>query len=66
MVRTEFVVELGYNDIQRSTKLEAGMALRFARIVRIRPDKAASEADTIEAVERDFERQLVKPLAAKV
>jgi hypothetical protein len=42
------------------------MALRFARIVRIRTDKAVSEADSIEAVERDFERQLVRPLAAKV
>jgi len=66
VVRPEVVVEVGYNDIQRSPQYEAGMALRFARIVRIRPDKAASEADTIEAVERDFERQLVKPLAAKV
>ena len=42
------------------------MALRFARIARIRTDKSASEADTIEAVARDFERQLVKPLAAKI
>lgn len=66
VVRPELVVEVGYNDIQRSPQYEAGMALRFARIVRIRPDKAAREADTIEAVERDFERQLVKPLAAKV
>jgi DNA ligase 1 len=66
VVRPEVVVEVGYNDIQRSPQYEAGMALRFARIVRIRTDKAASEADTIDAVERDFERQLVRPLAAKV
>jgi DNA ligase-1 len=65
VVRPEVVVEVGYNDIQRSPQYEAGMALRFARIVRIRPDKAAGEADTIEAVARDFERQLVKPVAAK-
>jgi DNA ligase 1 len=65
-VRPEVVVEVGYNDIQRSPQYEAGMALRFARIVRIRTDKAASEADTIDAVVRDFERQLVKPLATKV
>ena len=66
IVRPEVVVEVGYNDIQRSPQYEAGMALRFARIVRIRTDKAAGEADTIKAVEHDFERQLVRPLAAKV
>ena len=66
VVRPEVVVEVAYNDIQRSPQYEAGMALRFARIVRIRTDKSESEADTIEAVERDFERQLVRPLAAKV
>ena len=47
VVRTEVVVEVGYNDIQRSPQYEAGMALRFARIVRIRTDKSAEEADTI-------------------
>ena len=66
VVRPEVVVEVGYNDIQRSPQYEAGMALRFARIVRIRKDKGPHDADTIEAVARDFERQLVKPLAAKV
>ena len=66
VVQPEVVVEVGYNDIQRSPQYEAGMALRFARIVRIRTDKAVSEADSIETVERDFERQLVRPLAAKV
>ncbi len=66
VVRPEVVVEVGYNDIQRSPQYEAGMALRFARIVRIREDKGPHEADTIDAVARDFERQMVKPLAAKV
>ena len=66
VVRPEVVVEVGYNDIQRSPQYEAGMALRFARIVRIRTDKGPHDADTIEAVARDFERQLVKPLAVKV
>jgi DNA ligase-1 len=66
VVRPAVVVEVGYNNIQRSPQYEAGMALRFARIVRIRTDKAASQADTIETVARDFERQLVRPLAPKV
>jgi len=66
VVRPEVVVEVGYNDIQRSPQYEGGMALRFARVVRIRDDKGADQADTIEAVARDYERQMIKPLAAKV
>jgi DNA ligase-1 len=66
VVRPEVVVEVGYNDIQRSPQYEAGMALRFARIMRIRSDKGPHDADTIEAVASEFERQLVKPLAVKV
>jgi hypothetical protein len=41
------------------------MALRFARIVTIREDKSAAEADTIATLARDYERQAVKPLAEK-
>jgi ATP-dependent DNA ligase len=41
------------------------MALRFARIVGIRSDKNAQEADTIETVATTFERQLVKPLGGR-
>jgi ATP-dependent DNA ligase len=40
------------------------MALRFARIVGVRSDKSASEADTIEAVAAAFDRQPVKPIPA--
>jgi ATP-dependent DNA ligase I len=62
-VRPEVVVEVAYNDIQRSAQYDAGYALRFARIVRIRDDKSVADADTIAAVAADFERQTVKPLA---
>ena len=61
-VRPEVVVEVAYSDIQRSPQYESGMALRFARIVRIRDDKAAAEADTLAAMAEAFERQLVRPL----
>jgi DNA ligase-1 len=64
-VRPEVVVEVAYNDIQRSPQYESGMALRFARIVRIRDDKSPAEADTIETVARDFEAQMLKPMASK-
>ena len=64
-VRPEVVVEVAYNDIQRSPQYASGMALRFARIVAIRDDKRADEADTIPTMLHDYERQTVKPLAAK-
>jgi DNA ligase-1 len=64
-VRPELVVEVAYNDIQRSPQYETGMALRFARIVRLRDDKAPDEADTIATMAEEFERQVVRPLSTK-
>ena len=52
------VVEVAYNEIQTSPKYACGMALRFARIVRIRTDKTPEEADTIQNVREIYERQL--------
>jgi len=49
-VRPELVVEIAFNDIQRSSHYPGGFALRFARVVRYRDDKTAAEADTIDAV----------------
>jgi DNA ligase-1 len=46
-VRPELVVEIRFNDVQRSRRYPGGVALRFARVVRYRQDKAASEADTL-------------------
>jgi DNA ligase-1 len=54
------VVEVAYNEIQRSPKYKCGMALRFARITRIRDDKAVAEADTIQRVREIYERQFLK------
>lgn len=65
-VRPEVVVEVAYNDIQRSPQYEAGMTLRFARIIRIRDDKPAAEADTIATIAREFERQAIPPRSAKI
>ncbi len=65
-VRPEVVVEVAYNDIQRSPNYDAGMALRFARIVRIRDDKSSEQADSIETVTADYERQKILPSAGKV
>ncbi|HWJ65710.1 MAG TPA: ATP-dependent DNA ligase [Nocardioides sp.] len=49
-VRPEQVVEIAFDGLQRSTRYPGGLALRFARVVRYRDDKAAAEADSIEAV----------------
>ncbi|MFF9853511.1 ATP-dependent DNA ligase [Streptomyces litmocidini] len=49
-VRPELVVEIAYDGLQVSTRYPAGVTLRFARVVRHRPDKRASEADTVERV----------------
>jgi DNA ligase-1 len=49
-VRPELVVEIAFDGVQRSPRYPGGVALRFARVLRHRPDKRADEADTIEAV----------------
>jgi DNA ligase-1 len=49
-VRPELVVEIAFDGVQRSTRYPGGMALRFARVLRYRPDKSATEADTVETV----------------
>jgi DNA ligase-1 len=49
-VRPELVVEIAFDGVQASTRYPGGVALRFARVLRHRPDKAAAEADTLDAV----------------
>ena len=51
-VRPEKVVEVAFDAVQRSDRHDSGFALRFPRIVRMRTDKKAGEADTLEAVEK--------------
>jgi DNA ligase 1 len=49
-VRPELVVEIAFDGVQASVRYPGGVALRFARVLRYREDKRASEADTIDAV----------------
>ncbi|MFD0888596.1 ATP-dependent DNA ligase, partial [Streptosporangium algeriense] len=49
-VRPELVVEIAFDGVQRSSRYPGGMALRFARVLRYRPDKGAAQADTVETV----------------
>jgi DNA ligase-1 len=56
-VRPEVVVEVEYNEIQKSPTYRSGMALRFARIARIREDKAPAQATTLAELRRLYERK---------
>ncbi len=56
-VRPEVVVEVAYNEIQRSPTYPSGLVLRFARIARLRPDKRPADATTLEELRARFERQ---------
>ena len=47
-VRPELVVEIALDGVQASTRYPGGVALRFARVKRYRPDKSAADADTID------------------
>ena len=49
-LRPELVVEIAFNDVQESPHYPGGLALRFARVKGYRPDKSASEADTIDTL----------------
>lgn len=67
-VRPELVVEIRFNDVQRSPRYPGGIALRFARVVRYREDKLSTEIESLESlVDRlpadDRERAI--PRAAK-
>ncbi len=56
-VEPKIVLEVAFNNMMRSTRHESGYALRFPRIVRLRPDKLPEDADTIEAVKEIYDRQ---------
>ncbi|HEX6967750.1 MAG TPA: ATP-dependent DNA ligase [Micromonosporaceae bacterium] len=49
-VRPEQVVEIAFDGVQASPRYPGGVTLRFARVLRYRPDKTAAEADTIDTV----------------
>jgi DNA ligase-1 len=56
-VRPEVVVEVAYNEIQKSPQYSSGFALRFARIKRIREDKDPRQASTLAELQALYERQ---------
>ncbi len=58
-VRPEIVVEVTYNEIQRSPQYSSGFALRFARITRIRDDKGPAQITTLTELQSLYERQFL-------
>ncbi|BCA56276.1 putative DNA ligase [Nitrospira sp. KM1] len=56
-VKHQMVVEIAFSDIQESPRYPAGLALRFARVKRYRPDKTPDQADTIQTVSELFRAQ---------
>jgi DNA ligase-1 len=55
-VRPELVVEVAFDGVQTSTRYPGGMALRFARVLRHRPDKGPGEVDDIASVRAIHQR----------
>jgi DNA ligase-1 len=50
-LRPEIVVEIAFDGVQTSPRYPAGMALRFARVLRYRDDKTPAEADTVQTLQ---------------
>jgi DNA ligase-1 len=60
LVEPSIVVEIAFDIIQKSTLHASGFALRFPRIVRLRPDKRAADADTLERVAEIYAEMLAR------
>ena len=56
-VEPKIVLEVAFNNMMRSDRHDSGYALRFPRIVRLRPDKSPEDADTIDRVREIYGRQ---------
>ncbi len=57
VVEPKIVLEVAFNNMMRSSRHASGFALRFPRIVRLRPDKPADEIDTLDTVRQLYEQQ---------
>jgi len=58
-VEPKIVLEVAFNAVMKSDRHESGFALRFPRILRLRPDKTPTQIDTLERVEEIYQRQLL-------
>jgi DNA ligase-1 len=56
VVEPKIVLEVAFNNVMKSDRHDSGYALRFPRIVRLRPDKLSEEVDTLERVEEIYKK----------
>jgi DNA ligase 1 len=64
IVEPKIVLEVAFNNMQRSKRHESGFALRFPRILRIRSDKTPEQIDTLDRVRELYAKQITLPRAA--
>lgn len=57
MVKPKIVLEVNYEEIQKSPTYKSGYALRFPRLARLREDKSPEEVDTMERIKKLYEDQ---------
>ena len=57
IVKPKIVIEVGYNEIQKSPTYDSGFALRFPRVIQRRLDKGPDEASTLDYVKKLYEGQ---------
>jgi len=57
-IRPQIVLEIAFEEIQKSPNYDSGFALRFPRFIRIRDDKDAEEADTVQRIGKVYSQQL--------
>src|SRR3989344_735784 len=56
-IKPQLVIEVGYEELQKSTKYPTGYALRFPRLLRIREEKTKEDINTVKDIERLFRQQ---------
>lgn len=66
LVEPTVVIEVAFNNMQKSGRHSSGYALRFPRIVRFRPDKPVAEIDTLERVAELYSKQTILPSDEKL
>jgi len=59
-IRPQIVVEVMYQEIQKSPTYDSGYALRFPRVIKLRPDKSADDANTINMIIKYYKEQRKK------
>lgn len=56
-IKSEIVIEVTYEEIQKSPSYSSGYALRFPRLSRLRDDRAPEECSTLEMVKEFYKKQ---------